>query len=137
MASATLNGELEKSMGRLGMEGKRGEEQEDCVVWGARGCGERRREPEMGSYWRTVKERLLMETKDWGEEQFTWKRGWPQPGMEPKGKESAAAPNGGHVEELEAVARGVQVRAAAGPATTKTTTRKMNSGGAGESMSGE
>lgn len=32
------------------------------------------------------KERLLMEMKEWGVEQVRWKDGWPQPGVEEKGK---------------------------------------------------
>ncbi|GAB4839917.1 hypothetical protein Ancab_020627 [Ancistrocladus abbreviatus] len=39
------------------------------------------------------KERLLMEIREWGEEHWIWKEGWPQPGEEEKGK--------GGVEELK------------------------------------
>lgn len=37
----------------------------------------------------------LMERVEWGVEQLTRKEGWPQPGVEPKGKECGGDPNGG------------------------------------------
>lgn len=69
-----------------------------------------------------------MEMRECGEQQLTWNEGCPQPGVEPKGKETEAPTdeNGGHdeKEELEVAAGGVHVRAAA-RAATKRTRRRM------------
>ena len=61
--------------------------------------GERVRDEELGSKLKREKETLLMEMTEWGEEHFSWKEGWPQPGDTEKGKGGAPL-KGGH-EDLE------------------------------------
>ncbi|RYR59721.1 hypothetical protein Ahy_A05g025661 isoform C [Arachis hypogaea] len=74
-ASRTLKGEAERLMGWLGMERKWVE----------------------GHDVRMEKVRLLMEMKEWGVEQRSWKEGWPQPGEEENGNgKGRVEANGGH-----------------------------------------